>query len=373
VDMNIDSGLLSDSAGTVVDLPPVKVAVTPSTQPTYIFYFCAVGGFNTAGSVAAIDMLNLGQTAGLLGQTQALVIPPLPSPVTRGTGEVMASYTGSSLLTCSPGYTVLTPYGFQYLPGTCFDYNLAGALSNQVAGANNWQNRGGKMQAYRQGASIIRLGRYMLAIGGHREKRRLRSIEAFDPKRPRKGWRRVPRMSMPTSATEHCAVTVKGDQGKEILIIGGKGRENRVLKYGVKANRWYSLNRLTEGRRKHACAKVMMNGRPGVIVSGGRNRQSANLTSVEFYDSKTGVWFKMPSLNVGREGHQMTLKDGKLTVIGGVTRGRRGRKLYLDNSEVFTGKRWVKSKFKLDKPRSGFSMVKIPRKVSRGGPRSRNG
>jgi hypothetical protein len=40
--------------------------------------------------------------------------------------------------------------------------------------------------------------------------------------------------------------------------------------------------------------------------------------------------------------------------------GRRGKQ-YLDDIEVFTGKRWVKSKQKLDRPRSGFSLLKIPK------------
>ena len=49
-------------------------------------------------------------------------------------------------------------------------------------------------------------------------------------------------------------------------------------------------------------------------------------------------------------------------VAGGEAVGRRGRKIYLDDTEVFTGKKWVKSRVKLDKPRSGFSLVKVPKK-----------
>ena len=56
-------------------------------------------------------------------------------------------------------------------------------------------------------------------------------------------------------------------------------------------------------------------------------------------------------------------------VAGGEAVGRRGRKIYLDDTEVFNGKKWVKSRVKLDKPRSGFSLVKIPKKRRKNGRR----
>ena len=53
-----------------------------------------------------------------------------------------------------------------------------------------------------------------------------------------------------------------------------------------------------------------------------------------------------------------------LKVAGGEGVGRRGKE-YLDDMEIFTGKRWVPSKQKLDRPRSNFSLVKIPEKKNR--------
>ena len=51
-----------------------------------------------------------------------------------------------------------------------------------------------------------------------------------------------------------------------------------------------------------------------------------------------------------------------MQVAGGEAVGRAGKKIYFDDTEVFTGKRWVKSGVKLDQPRAGFSLVKISQK-----------
>ena len=110
---------------------------------------------------------------------------------------------------------------------------------------------------YRKGATITKLGRYLLATGGVKEKKSLKTIEAFDPKRPRQGWKKLDKLEMPAAVSEHCTVTMDGRKGKEVVITGGRGRETRALKLDVRTQRWYSLNRMTTGRRKHACVKVL--------------------------------------------------------------------------------------------------------------------
>ena len=50
-----------------------------------------------------------------------------------------------------------------------------------------------------------------------------------------------------------------------------------------------------------------------------------------------------------------------LKVAGGERKGKSGLEV-LDDLEIFTGKRWVKSKQKMKKPRSRFSLVKVPKK-----------
>ena len=44
--------------------------------------------------------------------------------------------------------------------------------------------------------------------------------------------------------------------------------------------------------------QASINGRPGLVVSGGSGAKGSNMTSVEFYDAKTGEWLSLPSLRV---------------------------------------------------------------------------
>ena len=62
------------------------------------------------------------------------------------------------------------------------------------------------------------------------------------------------------------------------------------------------------------CVQANLNGNPGMIVSGGSSSGNASLTSVEFYNAKTGTWLQMPSMRKGRSGHAMTITRGKLLV-----------------------------------------------------------
>ena len=53
--------------------------------------------------------------------------------------------------------------------------------------------------------------------------------------------------------------------------------------------------------------QAKINGRPGLVVSGGSGRGNRNMTSVEFFDARTGEWLSLPSLNRGRRSHVMTV------------------------------------------------------------------
>ena len=154
VDINIDEGFLSDSSGNTVDIPVAaetrsNVASLPSTNTggnTFIFLFCALGGHNTNGAINIVDMIN----TGLGNAAQALTIAPVPSAVMRG-GEVSSAYTGNSITTCGNGFTILSPYGYIYKPGVCYDYNLLN---------NGWQATGAALTSFRKGSTITKLGRY---------------------------------------------------------------------------------------------------------------------------------------------------------------------------------------------------------------------
>ena len=61
--------------------------------------------------------------------------------------------------------------------------------------------------------------------------------------------------------SEHCSVVmpgVRGDARRELYITGGRGRGDRVMKLSLDSGRWYSLTRLSQPRRQHACTKVVV-------------------------------------------------------------------------------------------------------------------
>jgi hypothetical protein len=180
-----------------------------------------------------VDVLNMG--LGKLPPTA--VIAALPSALTsrEGAGESSAAYTGLGLTACGTGYTLLTPYGYSYLPGTCYDYSFLTA---------RWNDTGSQLASYRKGASISRVGRYLMAAGGRRGRRALSSIELYDPRRPERGWRRMGRMEMPTAVAEHCTVVVNTAAGSakdrnrwEVIVTGGRGRDNKAMKLDVGLNK----------------------------------------------------------------------------------------------------------------------------------------
>jgi len=357
VDINIDDGFLNDENNEPVELPIVarkSNVETPNRNSSVLLVFLLIGGLNPDGSVInIIDLLN----TGLGNSVFSLSIPPLPSAVTEG-GETSAAYTDKSITTCGRGVRSLTPYGFTFTPGSCYAYDIQ---------QQKWGKRGGKMNSYRKGASVTKLGRYLLASGGYRQKRSISTMEVYDPEKPKAGWKSLGRLQLPTGVSEHCTVVMRGRNGKEVVITGGRGKRNRAMKLNMKTRKWYSLNEMNRGRQNHACIKASLNGHPGLIVSGGSSSNSS-LSSVEFYNAKTGSWLKMPRMRKARSGHVMTITQGRLMVAGGERKGKSSLEV-LDDIEIFTGKRWVKSKQKMQKPRSRFSLVKVPKKDTEGSKR----
>ena len=301
-----------------------------------MFVTLVIGGWGAGGPMGSVDYLTPVRPrcpAPAQPAARYRALPSLPHEAMVGGSECSAAYTGAALMTCTSGSSFLTPYGWIYSPGTCYNYSFGGG----------WRGAGGALASYRRGASLVRLGPYLLALGGRRKRRSYNSVEVsgvvaraqvLDSRAPGRGWRVSRQLEMPAGVAEHCAVTVAGGPGgRELLVTGGRGRGARVMKLNLRTKTWYSLHRLEEGRRRHACTKVTLNGRPGVVVSGGASSTSANSTSVEFYDSSSGQWFTLPPLQVrvvvfmekvltspqrGRRSHAMTVQGGRMVVTGGL-------------------------------------------------------
>src|SRR5262249_13806907 len=67
---------------------------------------------------------------------------------------------------------------------------------------------------------------------------------------------------------------------------------------------WATRGSLNTPRANHT-ATLLPNGK--VLVVGGNNRSSGNLSSAELYDPATGRWTITGNLNVARAGHTATL------------------------------------------------------------------
>jgi len=326
------------------------------------FFYCVMGGSNQFGPVAGISLLNTGGYA--IPRTP--LISAFPPSMTKGSGSTFSTFTGRALMTCTPGYAVtgLTPAstfggfggGFisqTYIPGTCNSYDF---------NSRNWQSTGGKLTTVREGGSTLRVGSYLVSLGGVSPTSGypVTSIEIFDSRRANLGWKNVPRWSFPSATRDHCTVMTRNSFGQpEMMVIGGEGREASVTKMVLSTGQWFSLPSMAFPRRQHACSKVNMNGRPGVVVSGGAQGNLPNTTSVEFYDINSGQWLNLPSLDRSRRGHTMTTIDGSLAVAGGSSGTGRDTE-FLDDVEVFDGKRWKRATYGLGGSRNGANLVKLP-------------
>merc|ERR1712212_1473262 len=329
-------------------------------RPGSGFYYCVMGGSNAVGPVSQVTLLNTGGYA----IPQQPLIAGFPPSMTQGSGQTFSTFTGKQLMTCTPGYTVYTgvrsvsafvPYIVQrYVPGTCNTYDVQ---------SRNWQSTGGRMTTVRQGGSTSLVGSYLVAMGGVNQAGvPVNTIEVFDTRRASLGWKPAPRWDMANPTKDHCTVMTRDARRRpELLVIGGEGSEGRVMKLRLSTGQWFSLPGLKVPRRKHACEKVNMNGRPGVVVSGGTDQFSGNQTAaVEFYDLNAGTWTLLPAMSRGRQDHMMTTVDGRLAVMAGVATDQRGETEHLNDVEVFEGSRWKPTSYGLGSARRGANLVKIP-------------
>ena len=367
-EVNIDDGLLDavfdELPGTGNTRPPKTQAPRRPSPPSISspgggFYYCIMGGSNANGPVSTVSVMNIGTYA----VPRTPLIAPFPSFMTQGNGRAFSIYSGNSLNTCTPGYharTLLPASTFgplfgqqSYVPGSCNGYDFR---------TRQWASTGGKMTTGRDGGSTLNVGSYIMSLGGFSTRGQpVTTIEIFDPRRPQTGWQNVPQWSFPRATRDHCTVVNTDPRlGTQVMVMGGLGEEHSVMKLVLSSNNWFSVPPMNYPRTKHGCTSVTLNGRPGVVVSGGIDTNRGNTSSVEFFDMHTHRWINLPNLSRGRRGHSMTTIDGQLAVVGGAATGFRGEEEYLDDVEVFDGRRWKRANYRLDQPRDGANLVKIP-------------
>ena len=171
----------------------------------------------------------------------------------------------------------------------CSDSNLKYFLIFVALQTRQWSSNGGKMNTAREGGSTLNVGSYIMSFGGFNTfGQPVNSVEIFDPRRPLVGWQNVPQWSFPRATRDHCTVVTRGEEGPQVMVVGGLGEEQSASKLVLSSNTWYSVPPMRQARSSHGCTPLTLNGRPGLVVSGGWNGDRTNTTdSVEFFDINT--------------------------------------------------------------------------------------
>ena len=174
----------------------------------------------------------------------------------------------------------------------------------------------------------------------------------LDKKNPR--W-----MTVASPNNEHfeyeCARPGVAVTDDAIYMVGGEV-ETSIEKYDVEQNKWTVLTNLSSARGDTGVA--VLDGK--IYVSGGTDKTSKNLKKVECYDSATGTWANVASMNRGRSGHDLLVMNGSLVALGGDRRVEGGVRTRPTVEEYnVTDDTWTLREKKLDKDHRGaFLMMK---------------
>ena len=121
------------------------------------FYHCLFGGYGPGGPISAVGHVG----AAFMRRAQP-IIRPLPRAFPLGTQGISATVYKKNLFVCSPGAALQNPQFFSFFssglrsfqPGQCYFYDKA---------TKSWKPYSSPMNSYRGGASITRMGRFIVA------------------------------------------------------------------------------------------------------------------------------------------------------------------------------------------------------------------
>jgi hypothetical protein len=126
--------------------------------------------------------------------------------------------------------------------------------------------------------------------------------------------------------------------GSQVMVMGRFGEEHSIMKLVLSTNSWYSESPMNQPRSQHGCTSVTLNGRSGVVVSGGINNNNFNTSSIVVFDINTNKGINLSNLSKGRQGHTMNTIDGRLVVNQLVLVERRRSLMMLRSSMVDAGR-----------------------------------
>lgn len=154
--------------------------------------------------------------------------------------------------------------------------------------------------------------------------------EVFDPIRLR--WKHLPTIPssdcFSTSDKESLAV------GTELLVFGKGITTHLIYKYSLLTNSWSAGTEMNTPRCLFGSASLG----EIAIVAGGCDFWGNIFSSAELYNSETGTWVTLPSMNKARKKCSAVFMDKKFYVIGGLGVGNSNP---LTCGEVFDLESWT--------------------------------
>ncbi|XVF09106.1 hypothetical protein REPUB_Repub07fG0062700 [Reevesia pubescens] len=134
--------------------------------------------------------------------------------------------------------------------------------------------------------------------------------EAFDPICHR--WMRLPIMT--SNECFRCSDKESLAVGTELLVFGKEITSHVIYRYSILTNTWSSGMKMNTPRCLFGSASLG----EIAILAGGCDTRGNILSSAELYNSETGKWMTIPSMNKARKMCSGVFMDGKFYVIGGI-------------------------------------------------------
>ncbi|KAL0665075.1 hypothetical protein Bca4012_101913 [Brassica carinata] len=142
---------------------------------------------------------------------------------------------------------------------------------------------------------------------------RLLEWEAYDPNGDR--WLRVPKMTF--NECFMCSDKESLAVGTELLVFGKEITSHVIYKYSILTNTWTSGMQMNTPRCLFGSASLG----EVAVIAGGCDPSGRILSSAEVYNSETGEWTVIPSMNKARKMCSSVFMDGSFYVIGGIGEG----------------------------------------------------
>ncbi|XP_022768381.1 F-box/kelch-repeat protein At1g74510-like [Durio zibethinus] len=178
------------------------------------------------------------------------------------------------------------------------DYNAIASLNKGFRSVV----RSGELYRLRREMGIVEHWVYFSCI--------LLEWEAFDPIRHR--WMHLPRMT--SNECFKCSDKESLAVGTELLVFGKEIMSHVIYRYSILTNSWSSGMKMNTPRCLFGSASLG----EIAILAGGCDPCGNILSSAELYNSETGKWMTIPSMNKARKMCSGVFMDGKFYVIGGI-------------------------------------------------------